>query len=281
MPEDFIIDVEADGLVYNDVGSWTHAKHRLVAYYASLFSKGMKDKWQERVYIELYAGAGYSRVRDTARVIAGSPIQALSLKVPFDKYIFCEEDPERMKALQVRVNRHAPTANVSFIPGDCDANVDKIVAAIPPHGKGHKVLSLCFVDPNDMGIKHATLRILGRKYVDFIVLLALYMDALRAEQTYLKNPAKINQLLGGQTWRSLWQSARLEGIGFPRFLAEQLAESMARMGYIPPPFYSMRKVFFYEKNYPLYALGLFSRSPVAYNFWDQALQYTDDQLGLF
>jgi hypothetical protein len=132
-----------------------------------------------------------------------------------------------------------------------------------------------------MGIKHATLRILGRKYVDFIVLLALYMDALRAEQTYLKNPAKINQLLGGQTWRSLWQSARLEGIGFPRFLAEQLAESMARMGYIPPPFYSMRKVFFYEKNYPLYALGLFSRSPVAYNFWDQALQYTDDQLGLF
>ena len=74
---------------------------------------------------------------------------------------------------------------------------------------------------------------------------------------------------------------KTEGIGFPRFLAEQLAESMARMGYIPPPFYSMRKVFFYEKNYPLYALGLFSRSPVAYNFWDQALQYTDDQLGLF
>ena len=53
------------------------------------------------------------------------------------------------------------------------------------------------------------------------------------------------------------------------------------MGYIPPPFYSMRKVFFYEKNYPLYALGLFSRNQVAYNFWDQALQYTDDQLGLF
>jgi len=53
------------------------------------------------------------------------------------------------------------------------------------------------------------------------------------------------------------------------------------MRYIPPPFYSMRKVFYYEKNYPLYALGLFSRNALAYELWNDALKYTDDQLGLF
>ena len=56
---------------------------------------------------------------------------------------------------------------------------------------------------------------------------------------------------------------------------------MATMGYIPPPFYSMRKIFYYEKNYPLYAIGLFSRHQLAYALWGQALKYSDDQLDLF
>jgi len=282
VPEDNTVKVEADGLPYNDVGVWTEAKHRLVAYYAALFSAGMKDKWEKRIYIELYAGAGYSRIRDTERIIAGSPIQALGLKVPFDKYIFCEQDPEKLEALRVRVKRHAPpSADVAFISGGCDGSVNKISAAIPQYSKNHKVLSLCFVDPNDIGIRFSTLQTLALKYVDFIVLLALYMDALRAEQHYMKNPSKIDQLLGTTSWLDRWKTAKQEGAEFPRFLAEEFSSSMATMKYIPPPFYSMRKIFLYEKNIPLYAVGLFSRHPLAYELWDKALKGSDDQLGLF
>ena len=279
--DDSTFKVEPDGLTYNDVGLWTEEKHRLVGYYSALFSAGMKDKWDKRVYIELYAGAGYSRIRDTERVIAGSPIQALTLKVPFDKYIFCEQDPKKLEALRVRVKRHAPAANVVFVPEGCDINVNQIFTAIPQHSKTHKVLSLCFVDPNDIGIKFSTLQTLAKKYVDFIVLLALYMDALRAEQNYIKNPAKIDHLLGAASWLERWTVAKQQGMEFPRFLAEEFAASMATMEYIPPPFYSMRKIFFYEKNFPLYALGLFSRHPLAYTLWDKALKGSDDQLDLF
>lgn len=275
------VKVEADGLPYNDVGTWTEAKHRLVAYYAALFSAGMKDKWEKRIYIELYAGAGYSRIRDSERVIVGSPIQALTLKVPFDRYIFCERNLQKLEALRVRARRHAPSADIVFISEDCDANVDAISAAIPKYSKDHKVLSLCFVDPNDIGIRFSTLKTLARKYVDFIVLLALYTDALRAEQHYIKNPSKVDRLLGTPSWHDRWTTAKQEGAEFPRFLAEEFAASMATMKYIPPPFYSMRKVFFYEKNFPLYAVGLFSRHPLAYDLWDKALKGSDDQLDLF
>jgi len=282
VPEYKAAGVEADGLLCNDVGPWTEEKHRLVAYYAAQFSGAMKDKFQRRVYIKLYAGAGYSRIRDTGRIIPGSPINALSLKDPFDRYIFCEADAEKREALQVRVQRHAPNADVKFIPGDCDANVATIADAIPRHSRTNKVLSLCFVDPNDIGIKFTTLRALGEKrMVDFVVLLALYMDALRAEQQYIRNPSKISQLLDTESWQDRWRDAKQKGIDFPHFLAEEFAASMKIMGYIPPPFYSMRKIFYYPKNYPLYALGLFSRHPLAYKLWDDALKYTDDQLNLF
>lgn len=239
--DDNTVEVQPDGLPYNDVGVWTEEKHRLVAYYAAQFSGAMKEKFQRRGYIELYAGAGYSRIRDTDRIIPGSPINALSLKDPFDKYIFCEANAEKQEALQVRVQRHAPNTEVTFVPGDCDANVAAIAGAIPRHSKTNKVLSLCFVDPNDIGIEFATLQAHGAtRMVDFVVLLALYMDALRAEQQYVRNPSKINQLLGTESWQERWRHAKQNGTDFPHFIAEEFASSMAGMGYIPPPFYSMR-----------------------------------------
>jgi three-Cys-motif partner protein len=116
-PRIHAVGMEDDGLVCNDVGLWTEAKHRLVAYYAALFSASMKDRWQQRVYIELYAGAGYSRIRDTERVIAGSPIQALTLKVPFDKYIFCEKDGDKLEALKAGSNAMPPRLMSFSLPG--------------------------------------------------------------------------------------------------------------------------------------------------------------------
>ena len=65
--------VEDDGLFCQEVGPWAETKHNLVSYYGRLFSTGMKDKWDSRIYIELYAGAGYSRIRETLRIVAGSP----------------------------------------------------------------------------------------------------------------------------------------------------------------------------------------------------------------
>ena len=43
----------------------------------------------------------------------------------------------------------------------------------------------------------------------------------------------------------------------------------------------MKEVRSDDKNLPLYHLALFSRSPRAYDFWDQVLKYSTDQTSLF
>src|SRR5579872_5982063 len=144
---------EDDGLVCPEVGSWAETKYRLLALYDALFSTGMKNKWDQRVYIDLYAGAGYSRIQGTKTVLIGSPIIALTVPDPFDKYIFCEESPELMAALKARAERIAPAARVSFVPGSCDTEIDSICAEIPKGSSSNKILSLCLVDPFDFGIK--------------------------------------------------------------------------------------------------------------------------------
>lgn len=278
---DETVTARDDNMTCPEVGQWAETKHNLVSYYARLFSSGMKKKWHKRIYIELYAGAGHSRIRDTSRIIMGSPLRALLLPDPFDKYIFCEQDPDAIKALELRAKEIAPHADIVCIPGDCNEQVSEILKAIPVGSKENRVLSLCFVDPCDIGIKFKTIRSLSDRYVDFLVLLALYMDANRAYQHYVKpGSTKVAEFLDCPTWRTQWASAQSEGAQFPRFLAETFSQSMETLRYIGQPIYKMQEIIFPDKNWPLYRLALFSRSRIAYEFWDDVLKYSTDQMFL-
>src|ERR1700730_5368698 len=104
-----------DGLAAPDVGPWAEEKHRMVSLYSTLFSSGMKAKWSRRIYVELYAGAGHSRIRDTSKFILGSPLLALKVKDPFDKYVFCEEEPTNLKAFKVRAKQISPNADIAYV----------------------------------------------------------------------------------------------------------------------------------------------------------------------
>ncbi len=272
--------VPDDGLVCGDVRWWAETKYRLVALYDRLFATGMKDKWDQRVYIDLYSGSGFGRVRDTAVVLKGSPILAIDIPHRFDKYIFCEEDHRLLNALRSRVERICPTADVSFIEGSCDSKVDEIIAAIPRASRDRHVLSLCFVDPFDFGLKFSTIQTLSKVYVDFLVLLAVGMDANRAYDHYVdgKNP-KLDEALGNTDWRERWKSRPRSRDEFLNFVAEEFGSSMTSLGYRKIGPADMRLVKSDEKNLPLYYLALFSKSDVAYKYWKEVLKYGTDQMG--
>lgn len=268
-----------DDLICPEVGAWAEDKHRLVSLYSTLFSSGMKGKWAQLVYAELYAGAGYARIRGTTKRVVGSPVRALALKDPFDSYVFCEEVPEKLSALKTRAERHAPKAKIGYVEGDCSLRVDSILEAIPKGAKENTVLALCFADPFDISLKFRTIRELAdARYVDFLITLALGMDANRNYEHYVKeNASKVDDFLGSSTWRQRWAAAQWDAVKFTRFLADEFSKSMASLGYIPPPFYTMKEVRSREKNLPLYRLALFSRHERAYKFWDQVLKYSTDQ----
>jgi three-Cys-motif partner protein len=268
-----------DSLALPEVGSWTEEKHRLVSLYATLFSKGMKKKWGKRVYVELHAGAGYSRIRGTQKVILGSPLRALAAEQPFDKYVFCEALPKNLEALRARVHLHFPDADVAYVDGDCDARTPDILREIPKGSKDNTVLTLCFADPYDISLKFGTIEALSVRFVDFLVLLAVYSDANRAYKRYVMEDAvKVDEFLGSKSWRDQWRIAEANGVLFPKFLAEEFAASMETLGYLPTPVHRMKRVRSDEKNLPLYYVALFSRNKLAHDFWDDALKYGTDQI---
>jgi three-Cys-motif partner protein len=275
-------DVSDDGLVFPEIGPWAEDKYRLIALYDELFSKGMKGKWDVRVYVDLYAGAGFGKVKGSETRLMGSPLIALNVEFPFDRYIFCEQDPENLDALRQRVKRLAPSADVVFINGSCDDCVEEILRAIPRGSSSRKVLSLCFVDPFDFGFKFNTLKRLSTAFMDFMVLLAAQMDANRNYDHYVaEGNSKIAEALGNKNWRQRWTSSNLQRSRFPVFISEEFAQSMTTIGYLPRKAHDMKLVKTYENNMALYYLALFSKHQRAYEFWKDVLKYGSVQRSLW
>ncbi len=220
-----------DGLIAPEVGRWAEDKYRLISLYDELFASGMKYKWDQRVYIDLYSAAGISRIKGTETFLKGSPLLALNVSAPFDKYIFCEESPDLYEAL--RTETLAPSANVALIPGCCDTEIEKLCAEIPKGLATNKVLSLCLVDPFDFGIKFDTIRRLSKVFVDFVVLLAVGMDAGRNYDHYVDGDnQKIDEALGNIEWRERWKTWSGGRKRFREFLATEFALSMQSLGYL-------------------------------------------------
>lgn len=278
MPPD---EIEDDGLETPIVGAWAEEKYRIIGMYDRLFSTGMKNKWGCRVYIDLYSGAGHAKIKNTGKLISGSPLIALNVPDQFDKYIFCEKTAKLMNALKQRVTTKFPRASVDFVPGDCNEQVNTILSYVPAHSKNKTVLSLCVVDPFNIGIKFETIKTLASaKLMDFLMILAVGMDATRNEAVYLDpDNHQIDDFLGDTTWREKWKLAQSK-IPFRHFLAQEYANRMASLGYLAIGVDKMKEVKSDEKNLALYHVAFFSKSKTGYAFWKDVLKYSDPQQSL-
>ena len=275
--------LQDDGLINLTIGKWTEEKYKLIRYFADLFSSSMKGKWGSRVYIDLFSGPGRGRIKRGTRIIAASPLLAIDLPNPFDKYIFCEIEQERLDALQTRVSRDYPGTIASYLPGDSNENVGKILSAIPAPSSEHPVITLCFVDPYRLeNIRFSTIRSLSVMRMDFLVLIPAYMDAHRNLPRYFApESTRVQEFLGDSNWREKWNEAKKGNLGFGSFVADQFGKQMETLEFKYPGLSDTVLVKDPAGNRSLYRLAFFSRHDLGLKFWREAKKYTRRQLPLF
>lgn len=279
---DRLPSLEDDGLIAPEVGAWAEYKYRLVWNYAKMFATSMKNKWDARVYIDLFAGAGRSKIENSTQIVPASPMLALDIPDRFNKYIFCDHEADKRAALEHRVKRDHPEASVTFVE-DANDHVNEILDAIPKHSSAYRVLSFCFADPYKLrNLRFSTIKRLAEKYMDFLLLIPTYMDAHRNLAYYIE-PAStvIEDFTGAPSWRKEWAGAEKSGQDFGLFIANLFGRQMKALKYIYDGLSDMMSIRSTEKNLPLYHLAFFSRSAMGAAFWKEAKKYSNDQLSLF
>jgi three-Cys-motif partner protein len=261
---------EDDGLLIPEVREWSKDKHYYLRRYIDGFTTSMKSKrWSSLHYVDLFAGAGKERIKDSGELEWGSPLIAAHAKT-FERLHVCEQNKRKYDALGVRLSEIA--SNVQIIHDDANEAVHEIVRQIPARS-----LSVAFLDPYGSHLWFETLKTLATRRMDLLIFFPDYLDMLRnCEKTYWKDPnSNLDRLLGkGVDWRSAlankpsdsWAEefrrlyrSQLESLGYHHFEYERIT----------------------AESRPLYLLIFCSRHPMGAKIWQGISQKKADQQQTF
>lgn len=207
----------------NTVGPWARRKLDALERYLAAYHKVMQNQPFKLIYIDAFAGAGWSRVRTTPaeapgldlpidddqaaaeeEFIAGSPVRALTTGRGFDRYFFFDADPRRADVLR-HLKREYPQKNIEIEQGDANAEVQKLAARFK---KSPMARGVAFLDPYGPHLHWATLQALAETgKVDVIINfpLAMAINRLITRDGQLRENwvQMLDACFGTHDWHSL------------------------------------------------------------------------------
>jgi len=259
---------EDDGLCIPEVPEHSKYKHHFIRRYIDAFTTSMKDKkWSGLHYIDLFAGAGIERLRNSHKLDWGSPLIAAQAPYPFTKLHLCEKITDLHHALEIRVKRFRSDSQI--IQGDANQKIRQIISEIPK-----KTLSLSFLDPHGLHIEFNTLKVLASIRTDLIIFFPDRLDALRNWAAYyLDNPeSNLDSYLGsGIDWRE--KLSKTPSDHRAEVLRDMYIKQIRKqLGYTE---FDCERITTTRGN-PLYYLIFCSRSPTATRLWRQIAEKKPD-----
>lgn len=215
-----------DGLPVQCVGEWSRDKHDYLRRFLSA-SRAARMKFLPprgpggAAFIDLFAGPGRARVRETGDLIDGSPLIALRQEVGFTDVVLCELDSENSEALAERCSVFR--SRVTVVRGDCNERLDAIAAGICEFG-----LNVALIDPFKLEpLSFETIARLARfKRMDLLI----FFPWSEIKRNLFQNPQKYGPWVDRFLGTDGWQSRVRMSADVPR-LIDVLRDQLASLGY--------------------------------------------------
>ena len=187
-------------------GEWTEQKLAILRGYLEAYLKVMANqRGRFRIaYIDAFAGTGYRRVRNKARLAGlnglfdeevqqyreGSARIAVDLNPGFDAYLFIEKDKAHCEEL-LNLASERPESDIRVLRGDANAHLLDLANRDWSHRR-----AVLFLDPYGMQVDWSTYEAIARtKAIDLWVLVPLGVAPNRML------PARLSQLDNNRGWR--------------------------------------------------------------------------------
>jgi three-Cys-motif partner protein len=144
--------VADDGLPAEEVGAWAIEKHNYLRRYLDISGatrkKFLGPKKAGATFIDLFAGTGRARIRETGQWIDGSAVSAWKISQErsaiFSEILVADIDQERRRACVERLRRAG--APVRELKGSAVEAAKETITIVNPYG-----LHFAFLDPYNLG----------------------------------------------------------------------------------------------------------------------------------
>jgi len=253
-----------DGLSLRCSGEWAKRKVEHFKYYTEMFATGMKYKWSNRYYIDLFSGPGKCIVRETLEEFDGSPLNAININDKFTHYYFADFNSMCIEDLKKRTTKFSSI--ISYYNEDCNNIIKEIIKDIPVNS-----LSLAIIDPSSLQFNFPSYEILSQRKIDLIINYPI-ASLERAIASGIKtdfNTNALNKFHPG--WDKFFKSNLWGDSKKMNFfkLKNDYINKIKKLGYYSSEL-SDSVAFKNVKNTTLYYLIAFSKDKKGIEFWEKA-----------
>jgi three-Cys-motif partner protein len=249
-----------DRLLARKSGEWAKRKHHYLRNYCGITTVSMRSKFK-LVYLDVMAGPGRCKIKETGEEFPGSPLVALDHD--FSDYILIEEEPNLADALRQRVAVHPKARKVKVIQ-------ENWVNVVESGGLKFdaSTLVVAFVDPTGISqTPMSAMKVLAKNpRIDLLVTIQHRLGIVWNTPQYrrsTKGQTALDAFLDDRSWRA-WKDK--DPTEFGRLGVERFCENFEKEAFI-----NTRHVSVPESN-PLYRFTLFSRHPRGEDFWLKVLK---------
>lgn len=276
MPSDYfdpVIPASNDGFIIPEIEQWNVEKYRLIGKYIETFTQSMRERSEDMIYVDLTAGSGINKVKETGDIILGSPLIALSNPISFSKYIFCERETEQVQALKIRINKRFRRKNVVIFGRDVNAMTDKFSFYIPPNTGKYKVSGICLIDAFSMDVHFEAIEALAKLGMNFLLVFSMPINQYQDYKHYnIEGKESLEKFMGApMNQLEGLKEANANEIYF-RYLVKNYKSRIEALGYKTRG--SFQPMSSTEMELPYYYLGYFAQNHSAEKMWKEVQKST-------
>ena len=177
--------------------SWVKHKIDTISQYLTSFAGQLAGKVDDIIFVDLYAGNGMYSMGSHKELFASAALASLSLDIPISRYVFVEQDPDRLSTLKVRVNKYFRNKNVILLPGKPADVVDRLDLYIPPSKGNYKSAVICLCDSFSLEMPFSVVRQLSEKGYSFLIPFTFALNDRLDHEFYLsENRERLKKFLG-------------------------------------------------------------------------------------
>ncbi|RLE79091.1 MAG: hypothetical protein DRJ52_09130 [Thermoprotei archaeon] len=185
--------------VHYEVHSWTPLKLIALMWWIDIYTKIIPKTKKYRAnywYIDLLAGPGTNRIKESGTIILGSPLIAVFFaRKPFTRYVFIEADLAKANALKKRLSLLKIAKRTVVYADDCNTIIRELNITASHF--------LAFIDCEGLDVVWETVERLLRMRSDIIVVFhtqSLRRTLGRAKKGY-RDAERLTAFLGDEGWR--------------------------------------------------------------------------------
>ena len=197
-------------------GSHTERKLDVLTKYLAAYVNVMKNQRQfELHYVDGFAGSGASEAKgkqeelldpglfETGRITQGSPLRALGIDPPFDRYLFIDENEANVASLQKTIATHKYGHRADVALGDANSAISEFCEKIRHRQNARAVV---FLDPFGRSVRWETVVSLantGKVDLWYLVPVHAISRQVSDKGEFLPSADKTDMMWGSQSWRKM------------------------------------------------------------------------------